>query len=212
MEQELLKSLIHIQQNLNAPKNQYNSFGKFKYRSLEDVLAALKPLLAEQNCGIRFDDAIVEHCGRTFLKTTLTLFNDNGESITTTAEAEHADQKSGMDAAQISGAASSYARKYALNALFCIDDSPEIDSENYYGGGKSSGGKRTTTTTKTTPKQKPEIDKNERIKTAINSTADLNSLLCLYQQHQQEVEANPEIKGMFSLRRQSLQNQNRKRI
>ena len=212
MEQELLKSLIHIQQNLNAPKNQYNSFGKFKYRSLEDVLAALKPLLAEQNCGIRFDDAIVEHCGRTFLKTTLTLFNDKGESITTTAEAEHADQKSGMDAAQISGAASSYARKYALNALFCIDDSPEIDSENYYGGEKSSGGKRTTTTTQTTPKQPQEIDKNERIKTAINSTADLNSLLCLYNQHQQEVEANPEIKGMFSLRRQSLQNQNRKRI
>lgn len=208
MEQEL----IHIQQNLNAPKNQYNSFGKFKYRSLEDVLAALKPLLAEQNCGIRFDDSIVEHCGRTFLKTTLTFFNDKGEQIQTTAEAEHADQKSGMDVAQISGAASSYARKYALNALFCIDDSPEIDSENYYGGGKSSGGgKRTTTTTKTTPKQTPEIDKNERIKTAINSTADLNSLLCLYQQHQQEVEANPEIKGLFTTRRITLQNQNQRR-
>lgn len=212
MKQELLKSLIKIQQNLNAPKNQYNSFGKFKYRSLEDILAALKPLLAEENCGIRFDDCIVEHCGRTFLKTTLTFFNDQGESITTTAEAEHADQKSGMDVAQISGASSSYARKYALNALFCIDDSPEIDSENYGGGKSSGGGKRTTTTTKTTPKQTQEmIDKNERIKTAINSTADLNSLLCLYQQHQQEVEANPEIKGLFTTRRITLQNQNQRR-
>ena len=103
--QELLKSLIDIQQRLNVPKNQYNQFGKFKYRSLEDIQAALKPLLAEHNCGIRFDDTIVEHCGRTFLKTTLTFFNDKGETLSTTSEAEHAIEKSGMDSAQISGAA-----------------------------------------------------------------------------------------------------------
>ena len=87
--EELLKSLIHIQQNLNAPKDQYNQFGKFKYRKLEDIQAAIKPLLAEQSCGIRFADEIVEHCGRTFLKTTLTFFNDKGETLSTTAEAEH---------------------------------------------------------------------------------------------------------------------------
>lgn len=201
--EEILKSLIHIQQNLNVPKNNYNKFGNFKYRSLEDIQAALKPLLAERNCGIRFDDEVVEHCGRTFLKTTLTLFNDKGESISTTSEAEHAPEKTGMDAAQISGAASSYARKYAMNALFCIDDSPEIDSEEYSQG---KGGRRTTTT-KTTPKPQPPIDKNTAIKNAINASKDVNGLLSLYMDHQQEVESNPEIKAMFTARRQTLQNQ-----
>ena len=203
--QELLKSLIDIQQRLNVPKNQYNQFGKFKYRSLEDIQAALKPLLAEHGCGIRFDDTIVEHCGRTFLKTTLTFFNDKGETLSSTSEAEHAIEKSGMDSAQISGAASSYARKYAMNALFLIDDSPEIDSDQYSQGKTT---KRTsTTTTKTTPRQATPVDKNTAIKNAINASKDVNSLLSLYMEHQQEVESNPEIKAMFTARRQTLQNQ-----
>ena len=202
--QELLKSLIDIQQRLNVPKNQYNQFGKFKYRSLEDIQAALKPLLAEHNCGIRFDDTIVEHCGRTFLKTTLTFFNDKGETLSTTSEAEHAIEKSGMDSAQISGAASSYARKYAMNALFLIDDSPEIDSEEY---SQNKGSRRSTTSKATTPKPQPPLDKNTAIKNAINASKDVNALLSLYMEHQQEVESNPEIKAMFTARRQALQNQ-----
>ena len=202
--QELLKSLIDIQQRLNVPKNQYNQFGKFKYRSLEDIQAALKPLLAEHNCGIRFDDTIVEHCGRTFLKTTLTFFNDKGETLSTTSEAEHAIEKSGMDSAQISGAASSYARKYAMNALFLIDDSPEIDSEEY---SQNKGSRRSTTTKATTPKPQPPLDKNTAINNAINASKDVNALLSLYMEHQQEVESNPEIKAMFTARRQTLQNQ-----
>ena len=202
--QELLKSLIDIQQRLNVPKNQYNQFGKFKYRSLEDIQAALKPLLAEHNYGIRFDDTIVEHCGRTFLKTTLTFFNDKGETLSTTSEAEHAIEKSGMDSAQISGAASSYARKYAMNALFLIDDSPEIDSEEY---SQNKGSRRSTTSKATTPKPQPPLDKNTAIKNAINASKDVNALLSLYMEHQQEVESNPEIKAMFTARRQALQNQ-----
>ena len=202
--QELLKSLIDIQQRLNVPKNQYNQFGKFKYRSLEDIQAALKPLLAEHNCGIRFDDTIVEHCGRTFLKTTLTFFNDKGETLSTTSEAEHAIEKSGMDSAQISGAASSYARKYSMNALFLIDDSPEIDSEEY---SQNKGSRRSTTSKATTPKPQPPLDKNTAIKNAINASKDVNALLSLYMEHQQEVESNPEIKAMFTARRQALQNQ-----
>lgn len=204
--EEILKSLIHIQQNLNVPKNNYNKFGNFKYRSLEDIQAALKPLLAEHNCGIRFDDEVVEHCGRTFLKTTLTLFNDKGESISTTSEAEHAIEKSGMDSAQISGAASSYARKYAMNALFLIDDSPEIDSDQY-SQGKTTTRRASTSTTKTTPRQASPVDKNTAIKNAINASKDVNSLLSLYMEHQMEVESNPEIKAMFTARRQTLQNQ-----
>ena len=203
--QELLKSLIDIQQRLNVPKNQYNQFGKFKYRSLEDIQAALKPLLAEHNCGIRFDDTIVEHCGRTFLKTTLTFFNDKGETLSTTSEAEHAIEKSGMDSAQISGAASSYARKYAMNALFLIDDSPEIDSEEYSQGKTTR--RASTSTPKTSPRQAAPVDKNTAIKNAINASKDVNALLSLYMEHQQEVESNPEIKAMFTARRQALQNQ-----
>ena len=203
--QELLKSLIDIQQRLNVPKNQYNQFGKFKYRSLEDIQAALKPLLAEHNCGIRFDDNVVEHCGRTFLKTTLTFFNDKGETLSTTSEAEHAIEKSGMDSAQISGAASSYARKYSMNALFLIDDSPEIDSDQYSQGRTTR--KATTSTTKAVTRQAAPVDKNTAIKNAINASKDVNALLSLYMEHQQEVESNPEIKAMFTARRQTLQNQ-----
>lgn len=202
--QELLKSLIDIQQRLNVPKNNYNKFGNFKYRSLEDIQAALKPLLAEHNCGIRFDDTIVEHCGRTFLKTTLTFFNDKGETLSTTSEAEHAIEKSGMDSAQISGAASSYARKYAINALFLIDDSPEIDSDEYSQGKTTR--RASTSTSKSVPRQTPPVDKNTAIKNAINASKDIDGLLSLYIQHQQEVESNPEIKAMFTARRQALQN------
>ncbi len=203
--QELLKSLIDIQQRLNVPKNNYNKFGNFKYRSLEDIQAALKPLLAEHNCGIRFDDTVAEHCGRTFLKTTLTFFNDKGETLSTTSEAEHAIEKSGMDSAQISGAASSYARKYAMNALFLIDDSPEIDSDQY-SQGKTTTRRTSTSTTKSAPRQTPPVDKNTAIKNAINASKDIDGLLSLYIQHQQEVESNPEIKAMFTARRQALQN------
>lgn len=203
--EELLKSLIDIQQNLNAPKDQYNQFGKFKYRKLEDIQAAIKPLLAQHSCGIRFADEIVEHCGRTFLKTTLTFFNEKGETLSTTAEAEHAPEKSGMDVAQISGAASSYARKYAMNALFLLDDSPDMDSEEYGQGKKN---RRTNTATKPVPSTpQPPIDKNTAIKNAINASKDVNALLSLYIEHQQEVESNPEIKAMFTARRQTLQNQ-----
>ncbi len=203
--EELLKSLIDIQQNLNAPKDQYNQFGKFKYRKLEDIQAAIKPLLAQHSCGIRFADEIVEHCGRTFLKTTLTFFNEKGETLSTTAEAEHAPEKSGMDVAQISGAASSYARKYAMNALFLLDDSPDMDSEEYGQGKKN---RRTNTTPKPVPTiPQPPVDKNTAIKNAINASKDVNALLSLYIEHQQEVESNPEIKAMFTARRQTLQNQ-----
>ena len=127
----LFKALIWIQQNLQAPKSEYNSFGKYNYRSLESILAALKPLLAQQHCGIRFADDVVEHGGRTFVRSTLYFFNDKGESISTTAEAEHSATKTGMDSAQITGAASSYARKYCLNGLFAIDDTKDPDSNAY---------------------------------------------------------------------------------
>lgn len=200
--EELLKSLIHIQQNLNAPKSQYNNFGKFNYRSLEDIEAAIKPLLAEQHCGIRFSDEVVDHCGRTFLRTTLTFFNEKGQTLSTTAEAEHAAEKTGMDAAQITGAASSYARKYAMNAMFAIDDNKDADTDEFHQQTTQEKPKRTYSrkTTAAAP-----VEKYGPIKAALQATTTTAALLALYNQHKNEVEGNPEIKALFTQRREQLQ-------
>ena len=198
--EELLKSLIYIQQNLNAPKGQFNNFGKFNYRSLEDIESAIKPLLAEQTCGIRFSDEIEDHCGRTFLKTTLTFFNTKGDSVSTTALAENVAEKTGMDGAQITGAASSYARKYAMNAMFAIDDTKDADSNQYHDQTTKTTNRRTKPAT---PPQQP-VDRFAPIKNAINSVSDTDALLDLYLQHQNEVEGNPEIKTLFTERKLQL--------
>lgn len=205
--EELLKSLIYIQQNLNAPKNQFNRFGNFNYRSLEDIEAAIKPLLNQQGCGIRFQDEVVEHCGRTFLKTTLIFFNDKGQSVSTTAEAEHSVVKTGMDSAQITGSASSYARKYAMNAMFCIDDSKDMDSNEVHSINNNQQpikttpmqrGRGATKTATSTP------DRYAGIRNALNAIQTMDSLMGLYNQHKSEVEGNPEIKQMFSNKKNEL--------
>lgn len=123
-----MKELIEIQSELKAPKSQYNSFGKYKYRKAEDILEALKPLLLKHKCFVTLTDEISEVANRIYVKAIATITNSEGVSITTSAFARESESKSGMDAAQVTGAASSYARKYALNGLFCIDDSVDPDS------------------------------------------------------------------------------------
>lgn len=202
--EDLLKSLIYIQQNLTVPKDQFNSFGKFHYRSLESILAALKPLLAEQHCGIRFADEVVEHGGRTFVKTTLTFFNEKGVSLSTTAEAEHSQQKTGMDSAQITGAASSYCRKYCLGALFMIDDAKDADTDSYH---QQTQPRKTVQRRSTTAPRAASPAANPRytaIEKALKECTDIDQLIDLYEQHKQEVEANPEIKNLFSERKRAL--------
>ena len=123
-----MKELIEIQSNLKAPKGQYNTFGKYKYRNCEDVLEALKPLLKEQNCYLILND-IVEHIGGSLMiKATATITNAEEKSITVSAYAGIDVNKKGMDVSQCFGASSSYARKYALNGLFAIDDTKDADS------------------------------------------------------------------------------------
>lgn len=207
----LFKALIWIQQNLQAPKSEYNSFGKFNYRSLESILAALKPLLAQQHCGIRFADDVVEHGGRTFVRSTLYFFNDKGESISTTAEAEHSATKTGMDSAQITGAASSYARKYCLNGLFAIDDTKDPDSNAYMQQTqepvKKTPTRRTRTSSTTSAQATTPAAKDPRyqsIQAALSAVKDIDGLIDLYEQHKMEVEGNAEIKAMFSRRKQEL--------
>lgn len=125
-----MKELITIQSKLKAPKGQYNRFGKFNYRSAEDILEAVKPLLLELNCTLTISDDMVLVGDRIYVKSTAVLKNESGDIETTTAFAREEEEKKGMDASQITGASSSYARKYALNGLFCIDDTKDADAQN----------------------------------------------------------------------------------
>lgn len=125
-----MKELIKIQSELKAPKGQYNSFGKYKYRSAEDILEAVKPLLAKNNCHLTLTDEVVMVGDRYYVKATAILTNGE-DAISTTAYAREDLDKKGMDGSQITGTASSYARKYALNGLFCIDDTKDADTDEY---------------------------------------------------------------------------------
>ena len=119
--------LQNIQAKLKAPKGQFNNFGGYNYRNCEDILEAVKPLLAENNATLMLSDNVVNIGERYYVKTTATLCVGS-EAIETTAFAREEETKKGMDAAQITGAASSYARKYALNGLFAIDDTKDADT------------------------------------------------------------------------------------
>ena len=128
-----MKELVEIQGRLKAPKNQMNKFGGYRYRSCEDILEAVKPLLKERDCQLVLADEIVCLANRFYVKATATLVSASGESVSVSAFAREAETKKGMDEAQITGTASSYARKYALNGLFLIDDAKDADTEEYSG-------------------------------------------------------------------------------
>lgn len=125
------KALIDIQTELKAPKDQYSSYGGYKYRSTEDILEALKPLLSKYKSSLYLSDEPIILGNRYYMKATATFTNDEG-SIVATGYARESDKKKGMDDSQISGTASSYARKYALNGLFLIDDTKDADTDEYH--------------------------------------------------------------------------------
>ena len=125
-----MKELITIQSELKAPKTQVNKFGGYKYRKAEDILEAVKPLLAKQKCTLIITDDIVLVGNRIYVKATATIKNEKGECETSTGWAREEETKKGMDASQVTGASSSYARKYALNGLFAIDDNADSDATN----------------------------------------------------------------------------------
>ena len=132
-----------IQSKLKAPKGQYNSFGKYKYRSCEDILEAVKPLLAETKTVLCITDQMEVVGDRIYVRaeTHLKDAEDSSSEIVTVAYAREEESKKGMDSSQVTGAASSYARKYALNGLFCIDDNKDSDSTNAGSSGKTSAKK-----------------------------------------------------------------------
>lgn len=126
----LVQKLINIQKELKAPKNQRNNFGKYNYRSCEDILEAVKPLNAEQGLLLTIRDEIEYIDGRHYVKAVCEI-TDGENTITSCAYAREADNRKGMDEAQVTGATSSYARKYALNGLYLIDDTKDVDTEEY---------------------------------------------------------------------------------
>ena len=124
--------LVNIQAELKAPKNQVNSFGKYKYRSAEDIIEAVKPILFKYQTALLISDEIVQVADRVYVKATAMLIDKTNEELPVKVYgwAREEEVKKGMDAAQITGSASSYARKYALNGLFAIDDTRDADSTN----------------------------------------------------------------------------------
>lgn len=124
----ITETLSAIQTELSAPKGQFNNFGGYAYRSCEDILEALKPLLKKYKACVTISDDIVMVGDRVYVKATATLTSAE-ESITATAFAREAEDKKGMDSAQVTGSTSSYARKYALNGLFAIDDNKDLDDQ-----------------------------------------------------------------------------------
>ena len=155
------EKLIAIQSELKAPKSQYNNFGKYAYRNCEDILEALKPILKEHKSTIYISDEIVTVLERFYVKATVTFIDaETGESITNTAYAREEESKKGMDGSQVTGASSSYARKYALNGMFAIDDTKDSDFTN------------TTTKTDNTGLSEAQIKRLLAIASKVNISAD----------------------------------------
>jgi hypothetical protein len=147
-EQTFQQRLINVQSRLKAPKGQYNSFGKYSYRNQEDVLEALKPLLAENELVLTLSDSIHEIFGLVYVESKVRV-SYGSEEIIVTAQAGIDPNRKGMDIAQSFGSSSSYARKYALNAMFLIDDTKDADSTNSHGKSASAS----------VPTAKPVADK-----------------------------------------------------
>lgn len=149
------EKLLAIQTELKAPKGQYNTFGKYKYRSCEDILEAVKPLLAKHKATVYITDSIKQIGERYYIEATAHFVDvESGESIEVTAYAREEESKKGMDGSQVTGASSSYARKYALNGMFDIDDTKDSDATNEQ--------------TKEQPTNKPTVNKPTVKKPTVN--------------------------------------------
>ena len=160
-----MKKLIKIQEALKAPKSQFNGFGKYKYRNQEDILEALKPLLAEQDLLLTLTDEVKEICNTMYVEASATI-TDGKESITVKAQAGININKKGMDIAQTFGSSSSYARKYALNAMFLIDDTKDADTQD------NTAQKPAPTKPTTAPKQQqPQVSDDEAIECIVKLNA-----------------------------------------
>lgn len=184
-----MEELVKIQSELNAPKNLVNKFGNYKYRSCESIVEALKPLMAKYKCHLILNDELVLVGDRYYIKATATLYNSTGGQATAVAFAREEESKKGMDASQLTGATSSYARKYSLNGLFAIDDSADSDATNTHG--KEEG---------------PKLSKEdfEMWVETLGQIKSADELLKLYNSNKDLVNQYIEIKNLFSKRKKQL--------
>lgn len=169
-----VNELVYIQYHLKAPKNQRNNFGGYNYRSCEDIMEAVKPLLYETNCTLTVSDEVVVVADRIYVKATAILRTPSGLEYQNSAFAREPISKKGQDESQITGAASSYARKYALNGLFCIDDTKDADAINDNGSQQ-----------KQARQQKPlqqTVDMNA-VNNEIASCKDMDSLMAIWNKY-----------------------------
>lgn len=194
-----MKELITIQSELKAPKTQVNNFGGYKYRKAEDILEAVKPLLAKQKCTLTITDDIVMVGNRIYVKATATIKNEKGEVETSTGWAREEETKKGMDASQITGASSSYARKYALNGLLAIDDNADSDTTN--------NGQQQTQTQQPVPQQSSTAqchpnDLNEGME-YLSRCINKDNLIWVVQ-HYKPLTANPQFMQAVSAKKKQL--------
>lgn len=180
----IYEKLSSIQEELKAPKNAYNSFGKYNYRSCEDILEGLKPVLKKYKATLFISDSLELIGDRYYVKAAVRLVDiETGETVENTAYAREELDKKGMDWSQITGATSSYARKYALNGMFLIDDTKDADTDEYQNQQNKKGSKESASDAKLNEKLKSSVDKTllpsggnatpeqiERIKSEMNRT------------------------------------------
>lgn len=156
-----MKRVSMVQCKLKAPKGQTNNFGKYNYRSCEDILEAVKPLLLEQGLVLTVGDEMVQIGDRFYIKATASLLDVEGDgSIQNVAFAREPAEKKGMDASQVTGATSSYARKYALNGLLCIDDTKDADTPEYGQNGEPTKKEGTPPAPPDCPPPPPPLDED----------------------------------------------------
>lgn len=157
--QTVFSKLAAIQAEIHAPKSEYNQFGKYAYRTAEAILEAVKPLAKAQGCAITISDEVHFLEGRFYIKATATIIStEDGSEFSTVAFAREAENKAGMDPAQVTGAASSYARKYALNGLLCIDNTPDADALNKGEGAQAQPAQNAAKPAAAAPKKKPTAE------------------------------------------------------
>lgn len=180
----LLLQLAQIQSGLKAPKGQRNLFGKYNYRSCEDILEAVKPLLQERGLVLLITDDIVQIGERYYVRATATIYDTEGSYISNSALAREEAVKKGMDASQITGATSSYARKYALNGLFAIDDTKDADATN-----------KGQDEPKATTKNQQQATFTDEIRTALAKAQTVQELVETFGRLPQALRDSNEVKG-----------------
>lgn len=172
MAESIYRKLSNIQNDLKAPKSQFNKFGGYAYRSAEDILEAAKPVVSAHGCALILDDDVRVVGDRIYIMATATLHDiDGGGSISAHGFAREEGEKKGMDGAQVTGSASSYARKYALNGLFCIDDKKDDPDANNSHGKTYKNGKTKAQAKETAATQDPMQQAKARMSRAINAWA-----------------------------------------